>query len=206
MQSLMNEDGSVKVYIAFEAETADTLPVPVQPSWFPTRNSRGNYIPLKANKEAAIKAALEADCNVLVAAKAAKETTKWFVLTLTLNSVDRMQAWPTGLLHWSSNMRGVEWWGPLDENSVGQLGWEFTELNPIGLGSWTHMALTRRYYRMRNDAGMCTGCSAANVPVWAATRKFNKEEYCGHCWNDFVLSKFHVHDFLSLRNDAAMEE
>ena len=33
----MNEDGAVKVYIAFEAETADTLPVPVQPSWFPTR-------------------------------------------------------------------------------------------------------------------------------------------------------------------------
>lgn len=32
-----NEDGSVTVYIAFEAETADTLPVPVQPSWFPTR-------------------------------------------------------------------------------------------------------------------------------------------------------------------------
>ena len=49
------------------------------------------------------------------------------------------------------------------------------------------MALTRRYYRMHNDAGMCTGCSAANVPVWAA--KFNKAQFCGQCWLDFLLSK-----------------
>ena len=60
-------------------------------------------------------------------------------------------------------MRGVEWWGPLDENSVGKFEWGLTELHAIGLGSWTDMALTRRYYRMRNDAGMRTGCSAASI-------------------------------------------
>ena len=96
--------------------------MPLQPCWFATR--RGNYIPLKVTKEGAVKAALEADGNVLIAAKAAKETTKWFVLIWTLNSVDLIgEAWLTGLLHWSSNMRGVEWWGPLDENSVGKFDW-----------------------------------------------------------------------------------
>ena len=53
--------------------------------------------------EGAVKAALEADGNVLIAAKAAKETTKWFVLIWTLNSVDLMKAWPTARYHGSGN-------------------------------------------------------------------------------------------------------
>ena len=177
------------LYLAFPAYNIVAPPGDsVQPSSFPAGNSRGKYIPLKRDALAAIAAALEADCNVLVAAKAATEETMWWVLVWTLNSVDLIgEAWLTGLLHWSSNMRGVQWWGALDNNSVGQKHWELTWKGAIGFEGWCDMALTQRCYRKRNDAGTCHGCSASNVPVWAA--KFNKAQFCGQCWLDFLLSK-----------------
>ena len=111
--------------------------MPLQPCWFATR--RGNYIPLKVTKEGAVKAALEADGNVLIAAKAAKETTKWFVLIWTLNSVDLMKAWPTARYHGSGNGNpcnlnysiGVR---TCEESSGGALSMKTASASSIGYG------------------------------------------------------------------------
>ena len=181
------QDGTVKAYIAFPSEVVKAWPslsMPIEPSWFQGGRSRGRFVPLKAKAESAIKVALEVPDNSCQAAKAATEVTSWHVMELSLNPLQLMEAWNKELISRDMNGR-IEWWGPLQQDSVGTLEWCTIELEPIGLVSWSHMVCERKYKRPSAE-GACAGCAASAVPLWAATSWFARQAYCAGCWNDFV--------------------
>jgi len=190
----MQSDGTFKASIAFSSEAVmkkwnSPTMMTIEPKWFGGM-SQGNYVPLKPNMEAAVKAALEGYINYNVAAKAATEPTHWYILTLTLNPNELAKAWSTGVLHWSHHMVGVEWWAPLQPTEIGDLEWTELVLDPIGLGSWSYTTCSNKFNRPQS-LGVCGGCHAGDsceggVPVWRATYKFDKINYCAICWNDFV--------------------
>jgi len=201
----MQGDGMFQGFIAFNPETVYNWTtqsremMPITPEWF-GGNSQGNYVPLKPNMLAAVKAALEASANYHVAAKAATETTRWWILTLTLNPNELMQAWTSGILHWDSKMSGIEWWASLQPTEIGLIEWDDTELMPIGLGSWTFMTCERKFRRPKGQ-GVCGGCRAGAVPVWKATSRYDHINYCALCWNDFVTGQ----QWENEQKDDAME-
>ena len=159
-------------------------------------NCQGNYVPLKPTVEGAVKAALEAEQNSFVAAKAATEPTEWCVLTLTLTPNEVMEAFTKGFLHWSAHMRGFEWWRTLQPTETGRLDWSLHVLDPIGLHSWAYTTCHKKFQRPQFQ-GHCGGCGAGSdlvqgdqgVPLWKATREYLHMGYCAICWRDFVSSK-----------------
>ena len=100
-------DGIIKAFIAFTDAVGITSNQRIEPSRFHRK-----YIPLKKDPDQAIKAALEATENKKIV-KAANESTEWYVFVLTLNPHQQVNAWSEGLIHWSSGMTGIEWWGVL---------------------------------------------------------------------------------------------
>ena len=193
------QDGMIKAYIAFPSEVVKAWPspsMPIEPSWFRGGRAGGRFVPLKANAEWAIKVVPD---TFREAAKAATEVMSWHVLELSLNPLQFMEAWSAGLIHWASNMKGIEWWGPLQQDSVGTLEWGTIELEPIGLGSWSYTVCECKF-KCPSAVGACAGCGASAVPVWAATRWFAREAYCAGCWNEFVKSVY------AEAEDVAMED
>lgn len=204
----MQADGVVKASIAFPADEVQSWNSPmvsIEPAWFGGK-SCGNFVPLKSSPEQAIKAALEADVFFHTAAKAATEVTEWYILTLTLNPNDLMQAWTTGVLHWSSHMSGIEWWTPLQADGIGELEWHRSKLGPIGLGSWSYTTCLKKLKLPSSPAGLCGGCNKSDVPLWTATPKFAQISYCAECWNDFIKCTWEGTKLVMSQDDVPMQE
>ena len=156
----------------------------IEPEYF----GSGKYVPLKQNRDLAFKAALEA--RHAFAAKAAGETTTWFMLSFRLTNDELAGCFRDGILFWSANMTGLEWWGTLPHPlGIGSLEWEVGVYDPIGLRSWSHMTLAKKCGLNKIPEGLCHGCSAAGVSVWKASRFFNHEEFCALCWHNFMQEK-----------------
>ena len=104
------------------------------------------------------------------------------MFVLTLNPHQHMNAWFEGLIHWSSVMTGIEWWGVLD---VGKLYWYHCNLAPVGLDGWAHMICSRNFH-LQSCSGMCNGCSRSVMYTWKATPAFGRAVYCSACWHEFI--------------------
>ena len=91
----------MQAFIAFTENDARKFDLPslnVSPDYF---GPSGAYVPLKTSREAAVKAALEA--NQAGAAKAATETTQWRMLVLTLDESEHTECVNRGGLFHSAD-------------------------------------------------------------------------------------------------------
>eukprot|EP00930_Biecheleria_cincta_P000928 TRINITY_DN102114_c0_g1_i1.p1 TRINITY_DN102114_c0_g1~~TRINITY_DN102114_c0_g1_i1.p1 ORF type:complete len:355 (-),score=55.96 TRINITY_DN102114_c0_g1_i1:56-1033(-) len=144
------------------------------------------HVPLQKECGAAIQMALQS--KTITALQAATDTTNWHVLKLSLPSEYISKAFLEGYLHWSWDMKNMEWWGRIHvrgESAPGLLlttEWIQHELSALGLDAWANNVLGLA----TNETGTCAGCQEESVPVWHSRQRGDEGEYCAKCWNSFL--------------------
>lgn len=144
------------------------------------------HVPLHKDRDAAIQLALQS--KTITAVQAATETTNWHVLKVSLRSEHISKAFLEGYLHWSWDMKSMEWWSRIHLRSESApdllltTEWIQHVLNPLGLDVWAGNILGLA----SNDTGTCAGCQEQSVRVWHSRQKGDEGEYCAKCWNSFL--------------------
>ena len=123
-----HNDENVVAYLAFTPlDMSWKNPVRcIKKAWY----KDGLYIPLKLDPGAAMEAALNNSENWKVKSTARTFSTQWSILQLTLEPDQLTRAFKAGLIRWSKDKEGYEWWGDLDKNYGDCIKWDNYVLKP----------------------------------------------------------------------------
>ena len=118
MESFNNTTKMTTIFIAVGTETEFINLLHKGPEVLPANMT---WVPFKKTALLAIKAALETHHNEKVTAKAAMQATTWDIGKLILDFEQFTYAFLNGLIHWSNDMRTIQWRGMLEPLYCGKL-------------------------------------------------------------------------------------
>ena len=151
--------------------------------------SGSNYVPLKANADVALRAAMD---KTIVSGMAASKSTEWIQVEIPLSDELQLRAYQDETLVRDTFHVGWKWFGSLElAKMTGVEVCKFT-LPKLTMPEWTERALDGGWLD-RLDGGKCTECTAEKIPVWApksSSSNRTSSYWCADCW---LRQMLHLH-------------